>query len=155
MKEKKVEIGEYKKAGAPYELYTGGLGPCIALGAIYKKRGYLAHYPSYGHDYSARIDPLFRDLRKDVKDNKKCRIYVVGGEFRYDDEDKEEVIKGRNIILEKIKKYGFQEAIKEIKFCPTNHMQSLKLILSAETAYIEQEDLTEYILGCEDQFLSF
>lgn len=151
MKEIKVNMCEYKKAKAPDELYSGGLGPCIAIGAIYEKRGYLAHHHSCGHNYSIFIDPFFRDLRKDVKDdNKKCRIYVVGGEFRYDDEDKEEVIEGRNIVLKKITQYKFQEAIKKIRFCPPNHMQSLRLILSMETAHIEQEDLTEYLLDCED-----
>src|SRR3989344_5498182 len=37
----KVEMFEYTKAQKPDALTSGGLGPCIAVGAIYDPMGYI------------------------------------------------------------------------------------------------------------------
>lgn len=71
MREIEVKNPNYKKARAPDKLYSGGLGLCIAIGAIYGKRGYMVHEHPVKHDYGAFIErTIFADLRKDVKDIK-------------------------------------------------------------------------------------
>ncbi|MBS3093467.1 hypothetical protein J4456_02700, partial [Candidatus Pacearchaeota archaeon] len=147
MEEIIVGQGEYKKARAPDELDSGGIGPCIAIGAIYNKRGYMVHEHSVGHNYADFIDTtIFRDLRKDVKDKKNLQIYIIGAGIEINDEYKDNKIAGRQAVLDKIVENGFQEAVKDIRWCPTNYTQSLRLILSECRAEIEEDedDLEEY-----------
>jgi len=44
MEEIKLEPGEYKTAQSPDILDSGGLGPCIAVGAIYRQKGVHGTY---------------------------------------------------------------------------------------------------------------
>ena len=120
----------------------GGLGPCIAIGAIYDKRGYMVHEHALRPDYAYFLErTIFADLRRDVKDKKKLQIYVVGGEIdaQYTNEKRE----GRKIVLEKIVENGFQDSVIKIQWCPLEHNQSLRLILSEGRAEIEEDSMNE------------
>mgnify|MGYP001563469104 CR=1 FL=1 len=144
MKEIKVHQLKYKTTRAPNELYSGGLAPCIAIGAIYGKKGYMYHAHPVGHNFSSHVEPIFRDLRRDVKDKTKLQIYVVGGEIEVNDEYENEVKAGRQTVLDKIAQSGFEKCIREVRWCPTDYAQSLRLILSEGRAEIEEcplEDL--------------
>ena len=136
-----VEWAEYEKATAPDELYSGGLGPCIAIGAIYGKQGYLIHHHPVGHDYAAFIEPFFADLRRDVKDKNKLQIYAVGGAIEIDDEYKDEMQAGRQTVLDKIVQSGFEKCIKKVRWCPTGYIHTLRLILSEGRAEIEEDSI--------------
>ena len=140
-----IEVGqfEYRTTRAPNELYSGGLGPCIAMGAIYGKKGYMFHAQPVGHDFSTHIEPIFRDLRKDVKDKNKLQIYVVGGEIEVNDEYEDEKQAGRQTVLDKIVQSGFEKCVKEVKWCLPNYIQELRLILSEGRAEIEEYDLRD------------
>ncbi|MDP3639654.1 MAG: hypothetical protein Q8R53_00440 [Nanoarchaeota archaeon] len=112
------------------------------------KKGYMFHAHSVGHDFSSHIEPIFRDLRKDVKDKKRLKIYLVGGEIYYaspDEDCADEIRAGRQIVLDKIARYGFQDSIREVNWCPLGHVQSLRLILSEGTAEISDDDLEDMI----------
>jgi len=138
MEEINVDMWEYKEAKAPDELYSGGVGPCIVIGAIYGRRGYMIHEPPQG-DISSFIEPFFAGLRKDIRDVKKLKIYVIGGEIESGGD--EEVRSSRNAVLDKIKEHGFQDVERVVQWCPTNHTQSMRLILSEGRAEIDQRKL--------------
>lgn len=155
-----VEIPYYKKAKSPDELYSGDVGPCIVIGAIYEKKGYMIHQPPLGPNYFKFIEPFFRDLEKDVKDKNKLQIYVIGGEiigvgendlktmegFNLDyKECKEDIEIARKIVLYRIEQYKFQESVKEIRWCPENYAQNLRLILSESRAEIEEKSLEDIL----------
>ena len=109
-----VDQFEYKTTRAPNELYSGGLAPCIAMGAIYGKKGYMFHAHPVGHDFSSHIEPIFRDLRRDVKDKTKLQIYVVGGELEVNDEDENDLKAGRQTVLNKIAQSGFENVLEKL-----------------------------------------
>jgi len=136
---------EYKKTTSPNELYSDGLGPCIAMGAIYSKKGYMFHAHPVGHDFSNHIEPIFRDLRRDVKDKSKLHIYVVGGEIEVNDGVEDEMRAGRQTVLDKIVQSGFEKCVREVRWCPPGYNQTLRLILSESRAEIE-EDLTSDLI---------
>ena len=140
MKEIKVEQFQYRTTRAPNELYSGGVGPCIVMGAIYGKKGYMFHAQPVGHDFSSHIEPIFRDLRRNVKDKNQLQIYVIGGEIEINDEYGSDMRAGRQTVLEKIARDGFNEAVKEVRWCPPNYVQDLRLILSERRAEIEEFD---------------
>ena len=133
-----VDVNEYKKATAPDELYSGGAGPCIVIGAIYEGTGYMLHDPSVFVDYTKFTEPIFADLRRDVKDKSKLKLYVFGAELDGDMDD--EIMKGRQAVLDEIVKSGFQKAVKKLKWCPTGFTQSLRLNLSRGSAKIEETE---------------
>jgi|TARA_Y100000310_G_scaffold131979_1_gene131096 chemotaxis receptor (MCP) glutamine deamidase CheD len=41
----RVREGHYETANDPDILYSGGLGTCVAVGAIYEGQGYMSHDP--------------------------------------------------------------------------------------------------------------
>ena len=146
MEEIKVEQFEYRTSRSPNVLYSGGLRPCIAMGAIYGKKGYMFHAPPVGHAFSTHIEPIFRDLRKDVKDKNRLQIYVVGGEIEVNDEYKGEKLAGRQTVLDKIVQSGFEKCVKEVRWCLPNYYQELRLILLEGRAVIDEfDELDEFL----------
>ncbi|HIH13402.1 TPA: hypothetical protein HA242_06800 [Candidatus Woesearchaeota archaeon] len=108
----------------------------------------MFHAPP-GADFSSHIEPIFRDLRKDVKDKNRVQIYVIGGE-EVNDQYKDETRAGRQTVLDKIVRSGFEYCIKVVRWCPFNHNQTLSLILSEGRAEIEEdseEDMINEING--------
>jgi len=141
-----VEDTEYKKARAPNELYSGGLGPCIAIGAIYEKRGYMIHHhPVTSEQVSSVVRSFFADLQRVVKNKEKLKIYVAGGSIGVDDECPADMEAWRQNILTEITQNGYQKCIEEIRWCPPNFIQSLKLIISEGRAEIEEDSEAEVI----------
>jgi hypothetical protein len=120
MQEIIVEMFEYEKAKAPNSLKSGGLGPCIAVGAIYNKKGYLVHTCS-GGESDPNLEQMLVDLKKDVKDATKLKIYVAGGS-----PDNEITLADRRITLKKIKEAGFAGNIRKIKWARQNCIEMLK-----------------------------
>jgi len=147
MEEIKVGMMEiYRKTKAPNELYSGGIGPCTVVGAIYGRKGYMFHgvleLPCTG------LEPILTDLRKDVKNKKKLQIYVVGGEIT-DGLPETEIIAIRQAVLERIANSGFKHCVREVRWCRNAYYQTLRLILSGGRAKIEEdiylESLDEYM----------
>lgn len=144
MKEIKVGVNEYKKATAPDILDSGGLGPCIAVGAIYGKKGYMVHWVP--GTILEELDKLLKDLKKGVKDLSKLDIYIAGGGIDPDEEDEEEekiVLEERELCLEKIADAGFSENIRKVQWAKNaskpNSYQCLTLLLSENKAVYEEE----------------
>lgn len=137
-----IEVSQfdYRVARAPNELYSGGLGPCIAMGAIYGKKGYMFHAHPVGHDFSNHIEPIFRDLRRVVKEKNRLQIYVVGGVINVNDEYENEIRAGRQVVLDKIVLSGFEKCVKEVRWCLPNYCQELRLIISEGRAEIDEFD---------------
>lgn len=139
-----VEQFEYKRATSPEDLYSRFIGPCIVMGAIYGRMGYMFHCPPIGHNFSDHIEPIFEDLRKDVKSKRWLEVYVIGGEVGFNDIYKGEMMAGRRTVLEKIALSGFENCVRVVRWCPPGFAQSLRLILSERRAEIKvcpEEDL--------------
>ena len=143
----KVDMNEYKKANAPDILTSGGLGPCICVGAIYNKKGYMTHFVPGAGLYE--LDQLLDDLKRDVKRKSSLKIYVAGGELEPINENRpidktkennETQIEYRKLTLDRIADYGFKPA--EVRWGWPDSSQELSLILSENRAEYE-EDLIE------------
>ena len=83
---KKIKVDHfvgYRKTKAPNKLDSGGLGPCIAIGAIYGDRGYMAHEIDPGQN-TEQLDRLLKDLKEDVGDSSNLKIFVAGGALQPD-----------------------------------------------------------------------
>jgi len=130
----------YKTAKAPETLSSGGLGPCIAVGAIYREKGYMLHSPPTQEGFGKLLDPLFIDLKREVRDKNWVKIYVIGGESSQADNN-DDVMAAQNAVIDKIAAYGFSKCIKEIRWCPPNSIQKLDLILSEGRGVIEDEEM--------------
>lgn len=143
MKEIEVEQFEYKTTKTPNELYSGGVGPCIVIGAIYEGRGYMLHEVPLSYNFSSDVERMFSDLRRDVRNNGKLQIYIVGGEIELNDEAESEIRAGRQSVLDKIARRGFGKCVREVRWCQPNYCQSLRLILSEGRAEIEESDMCD------------
>ena len=142
----KVEQGEYRKARSPDVLDSGGIGPCIVVGAIYGKKGYMSHEVSSLIDL--RLDEMLRDLKKECRELRKLEIYIAGGgtDSREDTYINDGILDERVKILELIAEAGLSRAIKEIRWNKDRHNQTLVLLLSehrAEYKMDSDEDLED------------
>ena len=72
----RAEEGTYVRGEAPATMYSGALGPCIGVGAMYKNKGFLAHDSS---DSLVLLDSLLEDLKNEVRHMEDLSIYVGGG----------------------------------------------------------------------------
>jgi len=132
-----VKTLEYKTAESPEELYAY-LGPCIGIGAIYNRRGYLLHTQPVGwNNFSAQLAPLLDDLTKDVRDKSKLQIYIAGCSL--DGEYDQEVLEGRKTVLEAITNAGFQECLRKVQWAKNDSSQTLYLILKENMGKIEED----------------
>ena len=148
MEEIIVEQGTYKIACAPNILYSGGIGPCIVVGAIYKRRGYMSHSDT---PYMEELDDLLRALKRDIKDRTKLSIYVVGASFdidrdyekplvdHYVEEIKRTAVDSRARALEKILDAGFITHVREERCGGVNINRQLFLFLGEERVEIIEE----------------
>lgn len=50
------------------------------------------------------------------------------------------LLSGRNTVLDKIVQSGFEKCVKEIRWCPPDYNQELRLILSEGRAEIDEFD---------------
>jgi hypothetical protein len=138
-----VDLYNYKKAEAPDILTSGGLGPCIAVGAICGNQGFLAHYLSYG-TIPLDLDLLLADLQSVNKSQ--LEIYVAGAglDGAASRESDEGVLEGRKLCLDRIAQAGFTENIKKIQWNPGNHIQELTLDLATGNALYEEDPLSDF-----------
>jgi len=134
----RVSTFEYETATAPDELYSGGIGPCIVMGAIYGKKGYMIHGHSINTNFGMFIEPIFTDLRKAIH-KKNLGIYVIGGETARDEDPEcvEEILHGRQTLLDKIKDEGLSPCLKLVRWNQPNYTQTLRLVLSKGKAITE------------------
>jgi len=143
MVEIKVDILGYERARAPDILESGGLGPCIAVGAIYGDQGYMVHCLSVNSELIP-LDNLLSDLRKNVQDLDNLRIYIAGAGIDSNDEYEREIMAGRKKTLDKITDAGYRERV-IIKWAKGDSIQELILDLS-KGEVIYEETLLEDIL---------
>ncbi len=136
-----VETYEYKKAEAPDILCSGGLGPCIAVGAIYGKKGYMTHYVPCGT--TTDLDKLLKDLKKEVKNFAWLKIYIAGGGIQSGNsqENVNSTLEGRKKCLDRIAETGFRKYIKRIQWAGKNISQELILYLSERKADYEEDEI--------------
>lgn len=113
------EVG-YKKAKGINELDSGGLGPCIAVGAVYGNTRYMSH--DAAPDQSAGgLDRLLKDLAKDVGDKSQLKIAIGGGSYMPASAPdagvvNESIQAGRSVVLDKIRQAGFGENIVRVNW---------------------------------------
>ncbi len=130
-----VETLEYRKARAPHRLIAN-LEPCIGIGSIYGDRGCLLHTQPVGWEgrFPEEIRPILRDLRR-LKT--KPDIYIAGC-FRDGSYD-EEMMRGREVVLEEISKFGLEDCLKEVRWA-RNLPQVLTLDLAQGIGIIEDQE---------------
>ena len=128
-----VEVGEYEKARAPDTLLAG-FGPCIVIGAIYGKKGYMFHHAPC-NDYYRVIKPIFSDLRRDVRNRQNLKLYVAGGEIVKEDYEYNCV----DDVLKRIRESDFEKCVEFIRWCMTGFCQDLELILDDGVAGFNED----------------
>lgn len=110
----------YRKTKGPNELDSGGLGPCIAVGAVYGNTRYMSHDAAPDENTDG-LDRLLKALAKDVKDKSGLRIAVGGGSFmpalsQDVDAVNESIQTGRSVVLDKIRQAGYGDNIVQVKW---------------------------------------
>ena len=70
-------VDEYRTARSPDNLHSGGLGPCVAVGAVYRDKGYMSH--DYSMSTLPKLTQLVMDLHREVKIGSELKIFVAGG----------------------------------------------------------------------------
>ncbi|MBR9683217.1 hypothetical protein GOV03_01635 [Candidatus Woesearchaeota archaeon] len=138
-----VDMYNYQQATAPDTLTSGGLGPCIAVGAICGKDGFMVHYLGYVTTPDELEQMLF-DLKEFNKSQ--LEIYVAGAGFNDDNstEANDSIAESRKECLDVIAQAGFTENIKKIQWNKDDHSQELTLDLVTGKALYE-EDPFDYI----------
>jgi len=157
-----VEPFEYKATQRPNTLSSEKVGHFVVLGAIYDSKGYIFHMNPNDPNFLTHIKPLFMDLREDIESSsigKRPQIYIIGGKIGIENPHKKDLLNKRKILLNEMKKNKFRRFIEEIRWCPTNHTQDLRLILSEgraeikEFSHIEEEIMAEgYPLNSEEDY---
>ena len=142
MEEIEVKQNEYRKAQAPDILYSGGIGPCIIVGALHGKSGYMAHMvdPIVEQDL---LESLLKDLIKNTRNKRDIKIYLAGGgtESQQDREYNLGILESRRFTIERIAERGFKESIKTVKWNSQDSTQALTLFLSdGRVGYEEDSD---------------
>jgi len=135
-----VEPFEYKTTKTPNELYSGGVGPFIVLGTIYGEKGYMIYMNPLDSDFPNSFEPFFRDLKEDLNLKRITRpeIYIIGGETSIKDMYERDILTSRNKLLDRLKEEKLKRFIAKINWCPPNHTQNLRLILSKSRAEIRK-----------------
>jgi|GEM_PF-1631657 len=107
----------YKRTRAPDILDSGGLGPCVSVGAVYQEEGYMSHDTSPSDDTEG-LDQLLMDLETDVTDKSQLKIFVGGGSThpKFSREHNDQIRAGRQVVVDKINDAGFGDQIEEIKW---------------------------------------
>tara|TARA_Y100000310_G_scaffold345268_1_gene463267 strand:- start:25122 stop:25583 length:462 start_codon:yes stop_codon:yes gene_type:complete len=130
---------KYKKASPPDQLESGGLGPCIAVGAICKDMGYLAHYHSVQHG-TEQLDELLQELKRDVVDATQLKIFLAGGGIDFDDnqDEREGRLNDRRVTLDKIAQEGYSVNVKKVKWARGDSTQELTLDVARGKAIYDE-----------------
>jgi hypothetical protein len=138
-----VDIDEYIKSEAPHKLDSGGVGPCIVIGAMYENKGYMIQAVPY-KSFATDINPLFLDLRADAKRIDDLEIHIIGGQIDFDEETPGDILSARQATLEKIAEYGFLAAVRRVIWGRAHFYQSLLLDLSNKTALYDESKTNDY-----------
>ncbi len=134
----KVGMYEWKQTEAPNSLTSGRLANCIAVGAIHKGRGYMAHEPSlyaYPKDYITPLDSILRQI-SEIPDKENIDIYVVGGAPMIPIQ--EQVLESRRIAMQKIQRYGLEGRVIETRWGVPKKELYLSLNLSENKVEITE-----------------
>ena len=139
---------EYKKTTAPNRLTSGGLGPCIAVGAMYEGRAYMVHMVSL-YDKPNLLNILLKDLKKDVKDKDKLKIHIAGGDsyIKRSEPDfgvfagqiDEDIENSKQGVLDLIRKEGFIRSVETVYWNLADCVQRLLLIPGEGRAELYEE----------------
>ena len=128
-KRKVIEVGTMESATAhsPDILYSGGIGPCIAIAIYdpYSKIGHMMHSPDF------ELVNLKEDIEKIVqqsKDPSSLKVYAIGNSLdSEDDEELQNFVLNNRILVEKTLKEIFGEHQLEIFWAPSDHICTLTL----------------------------
>ncbi len=129
--------GEYKTVKSPHTLNSGGAGPCLVIGAVYKTKCYMSHIPPGSQlDYSKVMNPLFEELQRDVQEKRNLQIYLVGANV----DRNPQVQIGKDMVLEIIAQQGFEDCVEAVRWNFGEHSKELHLILLERKAVIYDFD---------------
>lgn len=102
----------FRSARAPNTLFSCGIVPCIAVGAISKDRGFLSH------DAPLLTGTMYLDrLLKAIKTLEEVKLYIVGNSTSMSNPVlmiKQEKAKYETLFLDRIINTGYENAIKEV-----------------------------------------
>ncbi len=132
-----VAMFTYKRAQAPATLYSGGCGPCIAVGAAYGNYGFMAHYPS---NYLGPLEEMLLDLLRQVSNPSLLSMYATGGgiDSYFTKAERKRILHNRSQTLEKISKAGFASTLRGVVWGQGNSTTSLRLLLAEGKAVLRE-----------------
>ena len=117
---------------APYFLQSSGLGPCIALGAIYKNEGRMIHVPADG-----KINTFLQQIKNESRE---IRLYIAGAGLE-DELCREDLLLFRQKTLDKIATAGLAKQLRCVQWARGKSTQWLRLNLQENDAiYAEHFD---------------
>lgn len=126
------ESVSYRKGEVGESHFSGGVGPCIVVGALYKGTPYTVHSLP-GNGFEHKLDLLLKDLGKDVKNRYYLGIYIILGDLQ-DHKEYE-----RDLLWKSIKERGYWPCVRNISECHDNTTYSLTI--TQEETTIEEEEI--------------
>lgn len=129
----------YLTARAPDTMHSGGAGPCLIAGAIYRNRGFLLHTISTGEDTD--FYDFFKDLSAIPRGDPRLSIYLTG--CGLEDGINEEIpidymtLETRALVVQRIVNLGHRQNIRAVNWSTKDTVQELVLNLRSRRAYLE------------------
>ncbi|MFT7615960.1 MAG: hypothetical protein ACI8Y7_000787 [Candidatus Woesearchaeota archaeon] len=139
----KVADGHYKKTTFPHALYSGGVGPCLVVGALHLQDAYMLHNSAPTEIVLEPLEKMLLNLRQDVKKGENLSLYVIGREPVYELELIADAKVDQASILHMICQQGFGGNIKKVEWCKQGQCQSLYLSTLTKKATIETDPAQE------------
>lgn len=121
-----VEINEWEKASSPDVLYSGRLGPCIAI-AVYNPKthtGYMLH--DSNPNLMGLTSDFFDIIKAENPDFSKMRAFIAGGDTSFPGYDPRDAIESREYV-ERIVKEMFTRHKFKILWSPYGYAAELSL----------------------------
>jgi len=136
-----LQDGPFVQGESPDEMDSGGLGPCIALGAIYRTHGFLVHGVPGSCNFESHIYSTLDAVSKVVKAKRFLKLYVAGGSFFQcmSAGDREDTLEKRQWVLNAIAAHGYAKCLKECRWGDLRETLAITLFLEHREGFIESK----------------
>ena len=122
MEPQEIQVNQFemKKAKIPHVLYSGGLGPCIAIGvyAPNKRIGYMIHQPHFSHGVNSKNSLLdfIKKIREECMDLSGLKVFATGGslDVLMNQEDNKNLLEDRKFVTKELRKHFKESSLKII-----------------------------------------
>lgn len=134
-----IQDGPFIHGVSQDEMDSGGLGPCIAVGAIYRKQGFMVHTMPWSSYFNGRINSMLDAIHDVVRSKRYLGVYAAGGAIlpSMSASEVEDTLAARTWILSAIASHGFARCLKEYRWGNPHETLAIRLFLEHGKGFIE------------------